>query len=285
MTLSTNELIRRYQAGQSDLFEALFDRYKDYVYRVAFGLTRHVEESEEVVQEAFLDVLKALPRYDVEGTARFETWLYRVTVNRCKMRWRRKRLPSADWDEVGEQIVQVPDTSAESDPERVAQEAEQRRTLWQAVGTLQEIYRQVILLRYEQGLSYDEIAQHVGISMGTVKSRLNAAHKKLQALVDDETRGGGNGGPWRGIIALLVWALGLGVCHPCTPGTAPRMRGRCGVRRKCSRVFLSGIQCQSPGSPPTDRGDDRLVDRHSRGLLSGIHRALGFASLNPAYEY
>jgi len=209
MTLSTNELIRRYQAGQSDLFEALFDRYKDYVYRVAFGLTRHVQESEEVVQETFLDVLKALPRYDVGGKARFETWLYRVTVNRCKMRWRRKRLPTADWDEVGEQIAQVPDTSEEGNPERVAQETEQRRSLWQAVGALKEIYRQVIVLRYGQGLSYDEIAQHMGISIGTVKSRLNAAHKKLQALVDDDAEGDGSSGAWRGVIALLVWVLGL----------------------------------------------------------------------------
>jgi RNA polymerase sigma-70 factor (ECF subfamily) len=204
MTLSTDELIRRYQAGQSDLFEALFDRYKDYVYRVAFSLTRHVEESEEVVQETFLDVLKALPRYDVAGKARFETWLYRVTTNRCKMRWRRKRLPTADWDEVGEQIAQVPDPSAEHDPERVTQETEQRQALWRAVGRLKEIYREVIVLRYGQSLSYDEIAQHVGISIGTVKSRLNAAHRQLQSLVDDGTGDGGGGGPWRGAVGMLV---------------------------------------------------------------------------------
>ena len=91
--ITTDDLIRRYQAGQTDLFDVLFDRHKDYVYRVAYSMTRHAEEAEEVVQETFLDVLKALPRYQVDGAARFETWLYRVTANRCKMRWRRKRLP------------------------------------------------------------------------------------------------------------------------------------------------------------------------------------------------
>ena len=150
MAVPTNELIRRYQAGQTDLFDALFERYKDYVYRVAFSLTQRAEESEEVVQEAFLDVLKALPRYDVEGSARFETWLYRVTANRCKMRWRRKQLPTADWEEVGEQVVQVPDDRPEANPEQVAQQAETQRTIWRAVGCLKDIYREIILLRYGQ---------------------------------------------------------------------------------------------------------------------------------------
>ena len=104
----------------------LFYRYKDYVYRVAFSMTQHAEEAEEVVQETFLDVLKALPRYDVDGPARFETWLYRVTANRCKMRWRRKRLPTADWDEVGEQLAQVPDERPHHDPEHAAQQQPRR---------------------------------------------------------------------------------------------------------------------------------------------------------------
>ncbi len=217
MTIPTDELIRRYQAGQTDLFEALFDRYQDYVYRVAFSLTRHVEEAEEVVQETFLDVLKALPRYEVEGKARFETWLYRVTANRCKMRWRRKQLPSADWDEVGEQIAQVADTHPDHNPEHVAQEAETRRALWQAVGQLQAIYREVIVLRYGEELSYDEIAQRLEISIGTVKSRLNAAHHKLQEMVaggDMSDRGGG----WQAMRAAsaLLWVWIGQLLHSCS---------------------------------------------------------------------
>ena len=183
MTISTDELIRRYQAGQTDLFGALFERYKDYVYRVAYSLTRHAQESEEVVQEAFLDVLRALPRYQVEGPARFETWLYRVTTNRCKMRWRRKRLPTVEWDDVGEQLAQVPDERPERDPEEASRRAETRRCIWRAVGRLSEPYREVVLLRYGQGFSYQEIADALSLSLGTVKSRLNAAHRELQTLI------------------------------------------------------------------------------------------------------
>lgn len=186
--VSTDDLIRRYQAGQTDFFDVLFYRHKDYVYRVAYSLTRHVEEAEEVVQETFLDVLKALPRYDVDGPARFETWLYRVTANRCKMRWRRKRLPILDpaeqaGDERADPLEQVPDDNADHDPERAAEQAETRRRIWRAVGRLSDAAREVVLLRYGQDFSYQEIADALDLNLGTVKSRLNAAHRQLQALI------------------------------------------------------------------------------------------------------
>jgi RNA polymerase sigma-70 factor (ECF subfamily) len=209
MTVPTAELIRRYQAGQIDIFEAIFDRYKDYVYRVAFSLTQHVEEAEEVVQEAFLDVLKALPRYRVEGPARFETWLYRVTTNRCKMRFRRKRLPTADWDEVGERLVEVPDIHPDHNPEEVARQTETRRAVWHAVGQLKDIYREVIVLRYGQELSYNEVAEALNVSVGTVKSRLNTAHRKLQDLLGGDDMGGqaAHRRKRRRDIAMILFAL------------------------------------------------------------------------------
>jgi RNA polymerase sigma-70 factor (ECF subfamily) len=186
--VSTDDLIRRYQAGQTDLFDVLFDRHKDYVYRVAYSMTRHAEEAEEVVQETFLDVLKALPRYDVDGAARFETWLYRVTANRCKMRWRRKRLPTVGFaelagDERAEPLERLPDERADHDPEEATQQAETRRRIWRAVGRLSDATREVVLLRYGQGFSYQEIADALGLKLGTVKSRLNAAHRQLQELI------------------------------------------------------------------------------------------------------
>ena len=100
----TEELITRFQRGQPRAFEALFDRYKDYVYRVAFYTTRHQQEAEEATQETFLDVLDALPEYDVHGPARFRTWLYRVTVNRCRMRMRGKQ-HTVEWDDIEERLA------------------------------------------------------------------------------------------------------------------------------------------------------------------------------------
>jgi RNA polymerase sigma-70 factor (ECF subfamily) len=176
----TEDLIRRFQRGQPRAFEALYDRFKDYVYRTAFFITRNSGDAEEAVQETFLDVLRALPNYRVEGPARFETWLYRVTVNRCRSRMRRKSLPSADWDDVEERLERIPASHPNHDPEGVALRRERAVALWRTVDGLSEAHRVVVLLRYQQELSYGEIAQALGISEGTVKSRLYYAHRKLR---------------------------------------------------------------------------------------------------------
>ena len=178
----TEELITRFQRGQPRAFEALYDRYKDYVYRVAFFIIRNREEAEDAVQETFLDLLKALPNYDVDGPARFETWLYRVTVNRTRMRLRRKQLPSEEWDDVEERLERLPSPSSER-PESVFLDRERAGNLWRAVDQLSEEHRAVIVLRYQQDLAYNEIAEALGVREGTVKSRLYNAHRKLQQIL------------------------------------------------------------------------------------------------------
>jgi RNA polymerase sigma-70 factor (ECF subfamily) len=178
--VSTEDLIRRFQRGQPRAFEALYDRFKDYVYRTAFFVTRNSGDAEEAVQETFMDVLRALPHYRVEGPARFETWLYRVAVNRCRSRLRRKRIPTDDWNEIEERLERIPETHPSHNPEGVALKQEQAVELWRAVDQLPEPQRAVVLLRYQQGFSYSEIAQALDIKEGTVKSRLYHAHRKLK---------------------------------------------------------------------------------------------------------
>lgn len=179
----TRDLIQRFQRGQPRAFEALYDRYKDYVYRVAFYTLRHRQEAEDAVQETFLDVLRALPGYNVDGPARFETWLYRVTVNRSRMRMRRKQPASTEWNDVSERLERLPTLQSER-PEVAFIDRERASALWHAVEQLPETHRLAIVLRYQQGLAYDEIAEVLGISLGTVKSRLYNAHKKLAQILD-----------------------------------------------------------------------------------------------------
>jgi RNA polymerase sigma-70 factor (ECF subfamily) len=191
--VSTEELIRRHQAGQPAAFDALFERYKDYVYRVAYMTLRNGDDAEEATQETFMDVLRGLKSYDVDGAARFETWVYRVTVNRCKTRLRKKRLPSADWDEMEERLERIPAEAETSDgamtghvdgnPEGLALRQEDKVRLWAAVNQLGDVHREVVLMRYGQEYSYEEIAEALDINLGTVKSRLFNAHKKLQEIL------------------------------------------------------------------------------------------------------
>lgn len=210
----TEELIRRHQAGQPAAFDALFERYKDYVFRVSFMTLRNADDAEEATQEAFLDVLRGLQRYDVEGAARFETWLYRVTVNRCKTRLRRKRLPSAEWDEMEERLERLPadDHVAEGstmgrvdgNPEGLALRREEGKRLWAAVDQLGDLHREVILLRYGQEFAYEEIAEALDINIGTVKSRLFNAHKKLQEILTSEAPDLAGGHTITMLLLLLV---------------------------------------------------------------------------------
>jgi RNA polymerase sigma-70 factor (ECF subfamily) len=176
-SVPTEDLIARYQRGQTAAFSALFNRYKDYVYRIAFLVLRNSGDAEEAVQETFLDLLRALPGYRLEGAARFETWLYRVTVNRCRMRLRGSRPPSADWDELAERLRTA---DPGHDPQARVQQSELRQALWRTVDTLADHHRLVVLLRYLYDLPYREIAQVLEISEGTVKSRLHTAHRRLR---------------------------------------------------------------------------------------------------------
>ncbi len=180
MAVSTEDLIERFQRGQPLAFEALYDRYKDYIYRIAFFLTRNSGDAEEVVQDTFMDLLRALPNYRIGGPARFETYLYRFTVNRCRAHLRRRPPPSADWDEVVDRLEQLPSSRTEDDPENSFLGREQASLLWQAVDRLPEHLRIVIVLRYQSDLSYDEVARVLEVPVGTVKSRLHQAHQNLR---------------------------------------------------------------------------------------------------------
>jgi len=183
--IPTEDLIARFQRGQPRAFEAIYDRFKDYVYRVAFFVLRNQQEAEDAVQETFLDLLKALPNYDIHGAARFETWLYRVTVNRSRMRMRRKTPPSEEWDDVEERLERLPVLDKEQ-PELVMLERDRAGRLWRAVDSLPDSHRTAVLLRYQQNLTYAEIADVLGINLGTVKSRLYNAHVKLKHLLGQD---------------------------------------------------------------------------------------------------
>ncbi len=122
------------------------------------------------------------------------------------MRLRRRRSNGIEWNEIE---LTIPDRNAPQ-PEQSAQQAGTQRTLWQAVGRLKGIYRDVILLPYGDDLSYDEIARALNINLGTVKSRLNAAHKQLQDILSGDDELGGkqrNRQRSKPLRPILLWLL------------------------------------------------------------------------------
>jgi RNA polymerase sigma-70 factor, ECF subfamily len=168
----------RCRRGDLDAFRALFDAYADRIYSIALGaLDGHESAAKDVVQQVFVKLMTHVDRF--RGDAEFTTWLYRIVVNACADE-RRKRRRLIFFSE-RPQIVEV------ADPRSAFEDASQRETgrdVRRAVGRLPRAIRMTVLLRYYEGLSYDEIADVMRCSKGTVASRLNRGHKKLARALD-----------------------------------------------------------------------------------------------------
>lgn len=183
MGLDEAALVARACQGDVAAFEQLVAAYERKVYNLAYRLTGNPEDAADVAQEALLKVYTSLPEF--RGDASFSTWLYRVVSNTCldELR-RRKRQRAVSLDQPisltdGEDLTRQ--WADESDgPEEALTRKEQQAMVQQAISLLDEDHRVIIIMRDIQGLSYEEVADALGLSLGTVKSRLNRARAALQ---------------------------------------------------------------------------------------------------------
>jgi RNA polymerase sigma-70 factor (ECF subfamily) len=154
-----------------EAFRVFYEAYKDRVYSIAFHFTGDETAARDLAQDVFVKLYAVLPQF--RGDSDFDTWLYRLVANACmdEHRKRRRWLPLED-------EAAVKPSNAESQ-EQGAMRSELATTVRLAVGELDPRFRLPVLLRYLQGLSYDQIAEALGCSKGTVASRLNRAHKLL----------------------------------------------------------------------------------------------------------
>ena len=161
------------QQGDRAAFQVLFETYKDKVFSIAVyssGGDRAL--AEDVTQQIFLKLFTAIRQF--RGDSEFTTWLYRLVVNACtdEARRRRRFLP---W---GETVV-VSKSSERKPQEKQYARTEIAEAVQAAIAELKPKFRLPILLKYVEGLSYDEIASVMGCSKGTVASRLNRGHSQL----------------------------------------------------------------------------------------------------------
>ncbi len=169
---SDRELIDACRRGERDAFRALFETYKDKVYSIALRFSGEPAEAMDIAQDTFLKLFSSIR--DFRGDSSFDTWIYRLVVNSCLDHKRRTRrlIPLAD--ELFSTLRAKADSLAE------VLRAEMQDRVRSAVDRLSPDLRIAIVLRYTEGLSYDEIAEAMGCSPGTVASRLNRAHKMLE---------------------------------------------------------------------------------------------------------
>lgn len=174
--LINGQVIEACQQGDRDAFRCLFEAYKDKVFSIAVyssGGDRSV--AEDVTQQIFLKLFTTIRQF--RGDSEFTTWLYRLVVNACLDERRRLRrlLP---WDST-QTTVAVNNVSDRKTQERQFARLEVADAVRMAIDELKPKFRLPILLKYIEGLSYEEIAEVMGCSKGTVASRLNRGHSQL----------------------------------------------------------------------------------------------------------
>ena len=188
MVLNENdwELIEACQRGDQDAFAALFDLHRDKVYSIALRYAGDKAGAMDIAQDTFLKLLSCIGQFRYDS--KLDTWLYRLVVNSCLEQQRRKRKWLPMLDGVLDAMCTVQDTVLHDLLRQERQEAIQ-----EVVGKLSPDHRIVVILRYMEELSYEDIADVVGCSTGTVASRLNRAHKILERRLAHLRRQGGLG--------------------------------------------------------------------------------------------
>jgi len=171
--LLDERVIAACQRGDREAFRLLFETYQDRVFSIAlYSLGGDETLAKDVAQQVFLKLMTSIKQFRRE--AEFSTWLYRLVVNACmdEHRKRRRYFPFADFQRMDER-------AGRRDAEAVYARAEISVAVRDAIMRLKPKLRMPILLKYVEGLSYEEIAEVLSCSTGTVASRLNRGHKAL----------------------------------------------------------------------------------------------------------
>lgn len=189
-TLVEDEFIEKLKSGDAAAFDTLVTRYGADIYALLCRLTENPEEAGDLTQETFLSALKAVKKF--RGEADLKTWLVRIAINesRNRHRWwqRRRRSQTVSLDApYGEGQSPLSETvkSSAADPEQETLRREREKMLVKALNDLPDIFREAVILCDIEGFSYEETAQTLEISIGTVKSRIARGRDELRKKLTD----------------------------------------------------------------------------------------------------
>jgi len=177
-------LVERLKGGDVKALDALFRRHRGAAFGIAYRLLGRREDALDVVQESFIHVLRGIEGF--RGQSSFRTWLYRI-VTHAALDYRRSRsyrqTDSLDAENAPEPASSSP---GESSPQEEAQEHDLRRAIDEALLNVSEKNRAALVLYALEGMSYKEVAEVLGISIGTVMSRIFNARQRLRELLASE---------------------------------------------------------------------------------------------------
>jgi len=180
------EIIRRCRLGQMSLMDVLIERYKTDLYSLCEKLTRDPSDADDLFQDTWMNVVKNLEKYSSKYA--FKTWLFSICLNRYRdlyrrrKRWWRRITRISSWERPEGNPVEF--RAPDPDPEETMISEERKSTVREAVEGLEDMFRLPVLLHYFQGLSTAEVGEVLGISPGTVKSRLSRGREKLRSQME-----------------------------------------------------------------------------------------------------
>lgn len=185
-----DQFLERLRRGEAAAFERLVAEHSGDVYALLYRLTSDAEEARDLTQETFLRAFQSINRF--RGDANLKTWIYRIAVNQARNRWRwwrrRKRDITVSLDATDEQHKQSLSATLRDndavDPEQETLAHEREGQLRDALLGLRQSYREAVILRDVEGFSYEEIADTLEISIGTVKSRISRGRLELRRKLE-----------------------------------------------------------------------------------------------------
>jgi RNA polymerase sigma-70 factor (ECF subfamily) len=174
------DLVKRFLDGDEGAFEMLVKRHQKSIYNLAYRITGDQASAADLTQEVFIRVLRKISTF--KGQAAFKTWLYRLAINLCRDFIRReKRLALFTGLALFNNLPFK--RSIENDPVELVERAEMKELVQEVLLKLPFDFRAVVILCDIQGYSYQEVAETLGLPLGTVKSRLNRARQQLASLL------------------------------------------------------------------------------------------------------
>lgn len=179
-------LVARFKEGDESAFDTLVDKYASRAYQIAYGVLGSKEDSEEVAQDVFIRIHRALNNF--RGDSEFTTWMYRIAMNlaRNKYRWNKCRGAKChisvnaplDGDSDDDRKLDLPDSRLP--PDKKSEYTELDSDLQTELEKLPEVYKQALIMRNVDDMSYEDIAAAMNCKLGTVKSRIARARDELK---------------------------------------------------------------------------------------------------------
>jgi RNA polymerase sigma-70 factor (ECF subfamily) len=170
--------------GDTAAFGELVRRYQDRLFNTVYRLVDQTEDAQDVVQEAFINAYQSLGSF--HGESAFFTWLYRIAVNAAISLKRKKRVMVRIDGPDGESVIDPLDPSDLARPGHALEQAEQDRRVQRALSRLSPEHRAVLVMKEMEGQKYENIAEVLGVPIGTVRSRLHRARLELRELLEQD---------------------------------------------------------------------------------------------------